>query len=45
MHRNDDHRDDLIDLGAVSQETKGIGGTQNDVLAGQKLAGDGLTDD
>jgi hypothetical protein len=40
MERNsEDRRDDVVELGAVSVETKGISGGTVDAPAGQDLAG------
>lgn len=43
-HEIDRKRDDLIDLGSVVDETKGIGLVSDDQQGGQ-LPGIGLTDD
>lgn len=45
MERNDEHREEaLIELGAVSAETKGPGGIVSDNQGGRQL-GAGLSDD
>lgn len=43
MQRDNELRSDLIDLGTVSAETKGIEGNVPDLAQGQNLTG--LTDD
>ncbi|PZU07835.1 MAG: hypothetical protein DI605_15120 [Sphingomonas sp.] len=46
MERKDEHdSDELIDLGSVSQETKGNSGGLGDTVIQRQLMGIGLEDD
>lgn len=46
MQRTDDHRgDSLIDLGAVTEETKGLAGIREDTVEGQQFGPGGISED